>query len=275
MFKKLILIGLLLTGISSLAEEIPVTITPVNKISTTDKSLKVGTILEFKEIETNRPITGILRELSENKLAGVEATVFINNFKYKDTGESLIGELYIKGGEHLKYQEFSNYFGASMFVRGGEVILEPQKTQLTLFVTKGEYKEEVAIPIKPAEKISTCYDELETGDKIKFTAVKDIYKNGKILIKKNSPLLGTIDYINDNGWSYDNAQIDIKEFKVRDINGRILAINSPISINGFEILKYKNNRIAQFFNYCGVIFRGKEIEISPETDNIEYVIWLK
>ncbi len=275
MIKKIILCGLLLTGISSFAEDFSVTMTPIQKISTTDKTLKAGCELEFKDINSGRIIIGTLRELTDNKLAGVEATIYINNFKYKDNGESLNGELYLKGGEHLKYQEFSNYFGASMFVRGGEVILIPDKTQLTVFFQNGNKIEELALPIKPSEKISTCYNEVENGDKIRFTLTKDVYKNGTLFIKKGAPVIGIVDYISENGWSYDNAQIDFQEFRVKDIHGNIIKFNSPLSIDGFEILKYKGNRAAQFFNYCGVFFRGKEIEILPETDNIEFVIWLK
>lgn len=275
MIKKIILLGLLFTGISSFAEDFSVTMTPVQKISTTDKTLKAGCELEFKDINSGRIIIGTLRELTDNKLAGVEATIFINNFKYKDNGESLIGELYLKGGEHQKYQEFSNYFGASMFVRGGEVILIPDKTQLTMFFKKGNKIEELALPIKPRERISTCNNEIENGDRIKFELTKDIYKNGTLFIKKGAPVVGIVDYISDNGWSYDNAQIDFQEFRLKDVNGNILKINSPLSINGFDILKYKGNRFAQFFNYCGVFFRGKEVDIIPETDNIEFVIWLK
>ena len=49
----------------------------------------------------------------------------------------------------------------------------------------------------------------------------------------------------------------------------------PLSINGFDILKYKGKRIAQFFNYCGVAFRGKEVEIIPQKDNLEFNLWLR
>ena len=63
MLKKLILICLLLTGISSVAEEVPITITPVQKISTGNKHLMEGDILEFRDINTNEIITGIVKEL--------------------------------------------------------------------------------------------------------------------------------------------------------------------------------------------------------------------
>ena len=159
-------------------------------------------------------------------------------------------------------------------IRGGEVILKPNKSEITVFFSDYINSDTTPVKIKPAQKISTCYDETEVGDRIKFIIEKDIYKNGKLYIKKDTPIYGTVDYISDNGWSYDNAQIDIKKFKTRTADGKVITISSPLSINGFDILKYKSKKIAQFFNYCGVAFRGKEVEILPEQDNINFNIWI-
>lgn len=278
MLKKLILICLLLTGISSVAEEVPITITPVQKISTGNKHLMEGDILEFRDINTNEIITGIVKELTPNGFAGEQASLLIDNFKYKNSNKILKGNIYIKGGEHKKHQEFANNtaFGTtSAFIRGGEVILKPEKTKLVVFLSDYINSETTPVKIKPAQHITTCYDEIEVGDKIKFVSVKDVYKNGELYIKKETPIYGIVDYISDNGWSYDNAQIDIKYFKTRTVNGDMLNIESPISINGFEILKYKGKRFAQFFNYCGIALRGKEVEIIPEKDNVQFNIWIK
>lgn len=277
MIKNLILICLLITGISSFAEEISITITPISKISTADKHLLEGDTVEFKDINSNEIITGVIKELTANGFAGEEATLLIDNFTY-NSGKILNGNIYIKGGEHKKHQEFANNisFGATTtFIRGGEVVLKPDKTKLVLFYSDYIKSEDTPVKIKPAQHISTCYDEIEVGDKIKFTTVKDVYKNSKLYIKKDTPIYGIVDYISDNGWSYDNAQIDIRYFKTKSVNGNIITIESPVSINGFEILKYKGNRIAQFFNYCGIAFRGKEVDIKPEKDNIILNIWIK
>lgn len=278
MIKKLIFICLLMMGISSFAEEVPVTITPVQKISTTDKHLMEGDTLEFKNINTNEIITGVVKELTPNGFQGQEATILIDNFKYKNTQKPLNGNIYIKGGEHKKHQEFANNNSlgtTTYFIRGGEVILKPDKTKLVVFLSDYINSETTPAKIKPAQHITTCYDEIEVGDKIKFTVIKDIYKNGELYIRKDTPIYGIVDYISDNGWSYDNAQIDIKYFKTRTVDGDMLNIESPISINGFEILKYKGKRFAQFFNYCGIALRGKEIEIIPEKDNVQFNIWIK
>lgn len=278
MIKKLILICLLMMGISSFAEEVPVTVTPVQKISTADKHLMEGDTLVFKNINTNEIITGVVKELTPNGFEGQQATLLIDNFKYKNSDKTLNGNVYIKGGEHKKHQEFANSssIGATTyFIRGGEVILKPDKTKLVVFFSDYINSEDTPVKIKPAQHITTCYDEIEVGDKIKFTTIKDVYKNGKLYIKKDTPIFGIVDYVNENGWSYDNAQIDIRYFKTKTVDGNMITIESPVSINGFEILKYKGNRPAQFFNYCGVAFRGKEVEIKPEKDKIQFNIWIK
>lgn len=278
MIKQLITIcALLLTGLSCIAEEIPVTITPLEKISTADKNLHEGDTVEFKDIKTGEIITGIIKELIPNGFAGEQAALLINNFKYKNSSKKLNGEVFIKGGEHKKYQDMAEAGFAPVIgiIRGGEVILKPNKSEITVFFSDYINSETTPVKIKPAQKIATCYDETEIGDNIKFIVKKDIYKNGKLYIKKDTPIYGTVDYVSDNGWSYDNAQIDIKKFKTKTIDGKVITISSPLSINGFDILKYKNKRIAQFFNYCGVAFRGKEVEIIPGQDNIDFNIWLR
>ena len=276
MIKKLILISLLMIGISSYAEEIPVTITPVNKISTGDKHLKEGNTVEFTDTATGEGITGVIKELTPNGFAGEPASILINNFKYKNSDKILNGQIYVKGGEHKKYQTLADngIVPATVIIRGGEVILKPDKTKLTIFFSDYINSEDTPVKITPAQKISTCYDEIEVGDKIKFKTAKDVYKNGKLYIKKGTPVYGTVDYVSDNGWAYDNAQIDLKKFQTKTADGKVVVIENPLSINGFEILKFKSNRIAQFFNYCGVAFRGKEIEINPEKEQIEFNIWL-
>ncbi len=276
MLKKILLICILLTGIS-FAEEVPITITPVKKISTTDKTLQEGSIIEFKNIKNDEIITGMIKELTPNGFAGEQATLLISDFKYKNSDKKLNGEVYIKGGEHKKYQDLadSGIAPVTAFIRGGEVVLKPEKTKITVFFSDYINSENTPIKIKPDQKISTCYDEIEVGDKIKFLAAKDVYKNGKLYIKKDTPIYGTVDYVSENGWSYDNAQIDFKKFKTKTADGNVINFTSPLSINGFDILKYKGKRIAQFFNYCGVAFRGKEVEIIPQKDNLEFNLWLR
>ena len=278
MFKILWIIGLFFIGTYSCAEEIPVTITPVKKISTSNKNLRVGDIVYFKDVKSGEEINALVKEIQPNSFAGKEASLYITNFKYSNSNTPLHGQIYINGGEHKKYQAMADagLVPANIFIRGGEVILKPEKTKLTIFFNDYDNFEEAPLKIKPAQIISTCYDEIEVGDKIKFEVVKDFYKNGKLYIKKDTPVYGLVDYVSANGWNFDNAQIDFKQFRTKTITGDKLTIHNPLSINGYEILKYKSNRMAQMFNYCGLLFRGKEVEIIPNKDsNIEFNIFIK
>ena len=69
MIKRILLICILLTGLSSFAEEVPVTITPIQKISTGDKHLKEGDTVDFTDVNTGEEITGIIKELTPNGFA--------------------------------------------------------------------------------------------------------------------------------------------------------------------------------------------------------------
>ena len=95
MIKKLILICILLTGISTFAEEVPVVLTPVQKITTANKNLMEGDVLEFKDVNTGEIITGVLKELKPNGFAGEQASIFISDFKYKNSDKTLSGEVFV------------------------------------------------------------------------------------------------------------------------------------------------------------------------------------
>ena len=125
--------------------------------------------------------------------------------------------------------------------------------------------EQIPIRIVPAERISTVHDEMQLGDNIMFKIQKDVYRNDKLIFAKDTPVLGAVDKVEDNGWANDNAEIQLETFKVRNSKNEIVTIKSNVKIDGFELLKTKQKRFAQFFNYIGVIFRGKEIDIKyPE-----------
>ena len=200
MLKRLILICILLTGISS-AEEVPVTITPLNKITTADKNLQAGTTVEFKDVATGELVTGLVKEITPNGFAGEQASILINNFKYKNSDKILNGEIFIKGGEHKKYQEMAETGAVPVIgiIRGGEVVLKPEKTKLTLFFSDYINSEDTPVQIKPAQTISTCYDEIEVGDKIKFISVKDISKKEDYFIIDEDYQVKTVIIATGNG----------------------------------------------------------------------------
>ena len=133
--------------------------------------------------------------------------------------------------------------------------------------------EQIPIRIVPAERISTVHDEIQLGDNIMFKIQKDVYHNDKLIFAKDTLVLGTVDKVEDNGWANDNAEIQLETFKVRNSKNEIVTIKSNVKIDGFELLKTKQKRFAQFFNYIGVIFRGKEIDIKYPDEMPEFTIW--
>lgn len=133
--------------------------------------------------------------------------------------------------------------------------------------------EQIPVRIMPAEPISTVHDEVQLGDNIMFKVQNDVYFNDKLIFAKDALVFGTVDKIEDNGWANDNAEIRLEKFKLRNVKNEIVTIKSSVKIDGFELLKTKENRFAQFFNYIGVIFRGKEIDIKYPKEMPIFTIW--
>lgn len=130
--------------------------------------------------------------------------------------------------------------------------------------------EKVPLKLVPAQNISTCHDEIETGDKILFMAKN----NPKMKIKQDIGIIGIVDYVQDNGWGPESAEIQFKKFIVTLADGKQVTYNSPLTINGFEELKYRYPKSKRFFEYIPVFLRGKEIDIRTEKDKPVYNIWI-
>lgn len=286
MFKNLITLCLIILSAASqtLAADNLIKITPLNDFDTCTKQKIEGKELLFKVLEgdnnikENEIITGKILKYQENGYSGQQAKIVIGNFKKSD-GKKVAGEVYLYGNEHNVYDEYMNSDSnigavAIPFLRGGEIKLKRGEI-LSFFTNHEQTSEKLNIDIQPIELISTCHDETQINDIIRFKILNDVYYNDKLYIKKNSRLIGIVDYVQDNGWDYDSAQIQMKKFKTRDVNGNIVEIQYPLEIDGFEILKYKGKRFAQMFNYAGILWRGKEIEIIPNQDkNVTFTIWL-
>jgi len=146
-------------------------------------------------------------------------------------------------------------------------------TALLILSTPAKAVEKIPLKIVPAENISTAYDEVQLGDNLVFKLKNDVYDGGKIIFAKDTPVIGYVSFLDENGWTNDNAEIQLSQFKLKDTSGKIITIKSDLTLNGFELLKTKGKRTAQFFNYIGVIFRGKEIDIKCGVDNPEFTIW--
>lgn len=286
MIKKLFLLTAIFLCIcnSVNASDNLIKITPINDFSTNKKGNLEGKSIQFKVIEGDKSVaadeilTGKILKYQQNGFSGLEAKIIIGDFK-KNDGTKISGELYLAGNQHNVYDEYMNSNSdigaiAIPFIRGGEITVKSGEV-LSFFTGTKSNKEKLSIDIAPIELISTCHDETQINDIIRFKVLNDVYYKDELYIKKGTRLIGYVDYVQDNGWDYDSAQIQFKKFKTKDVKGNIIEFHSELCIDGFEILKYKGKRMAQFFNYIGIVGRGKEIEIIPKQDkNVTFTIWL-
>jgi len=94
------------------------------------------------------------------------------------------------------------------------------------------HAEKIPVKIAPIQVISTNLDEIEVGDWLNFEVVNDVYRDDNLLIKKDSKVIGVVDFVHQNGWGGDGAEIELKTFYVMDVSGKKLTIVSTLVING-------------------------------------------
>lgn len=269
--RKIILFLFLLILTSSANAE-PVSITPVKTITTSVKEFQIGNLYQFRDVKNGDIYNGYVTYYRPNGILGQEAQIEISNFT-KTNGQPIPGTITIIPSNHETFQEFMNYFSSAyfMFIRGSEIILKPDE-HVFLINNTSTKKEQSVIVIKPNEEISTATNSLESLDEVEFIVVNDVYKNGKLYIKSNTPIYGIIDSIDENGWCVDSAAIYFKEFKTKNVDNKSITINADLKIDGFEILKYKSNKTKQFFNYISTFIRGKEVDIKLQDSAIKFVL---
>lgn len=141
---------------------------------------------------------------------------------------------------------------------------------LLLFIVLPSYAEKVPVKISPIQVISTNHDEIEVGDWIKFTTVNDVYVNDNLYIKKNTDIIGIVDFIHNNGWGGDSAEVVFKTFYTKDVNNNKVTISYPLDINGNwemtnTIRSASTHSLGSVIPCVGFIFRGAEIYIEPDT----------
>ena len=111
---------------------------------------------------------------------------------------------------------------------------------------------EIVVEITPVSEITTCRDEIQEGDYVKFKVVKDACP-----LKKGDIVTGMITSIEDNGPFGKAASILIENLMVGNIKlkGNVYADGEP--------KKYKD-----LYENCsrGVLSRGHEVHIKPDRD---------
>lgn len=131
---------------SVFAKDIPITIRPINKISTSNIYLKLGDRVEFELLgdfyrngkiyipKTNK-ITGTIVEIEQNDFGYKEAQITINQFRTVDVAGNFVkleGSIFKSGKSYSGMQ----FFGDTIFhfFRGGEVQIKPKKDTFILFL---------------------------------------------------------------------------------------------------------------------------------------------
>lgn len=270
--KKLFVLLTIMLYVGLAGSASAVTVTPVSEISTSKKTFQLGNTYKFRNVSTDEIYTGNVVYYRPNGMFGQEAQIEIANF-VDENGKYIPGKITIIPDNHKAFQEFMNYFSISVFafVRGSEIFLQPDVHQFVLD-DKNRQTQNMILLLKNNEPISTCYDELEILDVVEFKNIADVYKNGKLYIKSGMSVYGIIDTVDENGWCADNAAIYFKKFYTKDVAGNKITINSDLIIDGFEVLKFKSERIKQFFNYISTFIRGKEVDIKDTDKNVIFVL---
>ena len=123
--------------------------------------------------------------------------------------------------------------------------------------------EKLAIKITPTQIISTHNNEVEVGDWIKFKTVNDVFYKNKLLIKKDTPIVGVVDHVHENGLVADNAEIIFQTFYVRNVEKNLIKFNYPLYIGRRNsVCKTFGDKVKKYFL---VIFKGNEVDVQPES----------
>ena len=142
-----------------------------------------------------------------------------------------------------------------------------------LVFTAPVFAEKIPVKIELNQIVSTEADNaFEVGDEIEFRVVNDVYSNGNIFVRKNTPVYGIIDFIHDNGWIGDSAEIRLKTFVFKDANGKKISADFPLDIDRQYNTENKKKNFTSGRMLFLSIFRGNELNILPSTMNFNIII---
>lgn len=113
------------------AERVLVDITPVNKISTAKDEFLEGDYVDFKVVDTDKIVRGLIVKYQENGMAGKEAQLTIEDFRALNSDEKYSGTVFIRGNLHDGAMFF--FTDLANLVRGGEVKALPDKDVFTIW----------------------------------------------------------------------------------------------------------------------------------------------
>ncbi|MFA7658401.1 MAG: hypothetical protein WCY19_03105 [Candidatus Gastranaerophilaceae bacterium] len=147
MFKRivLILICLFFTVNAGFSKDIPLTIRPVSKITTSNLKLQNGDSVEFliaedvkidskMEFKKGQKVYGTITSREENGFMNEVSNIYIENFYTKDRGGKRIklkGIVYKEGRSHDMINGFLPLI--CILIRGGEVQINSEKNTFTIY----------------------------------------------------------------------------------------------------------------------------------------------
>lgn len=137
------------------------------------------------------------------------------------------------------------------------------------------FAEKIPVRLENTAMISTHKDEVELGDLVPFKVVNDVYLNNKIYIKKDTKVVGFVDFVQENGWAGSGAEIKFKKFVTKNVQNEVVTINYPITLDGnaerfAATTNYATTQSPLYLSFMGTIssafmlVRGHELEIKPQ-----------
>jgi len=123
--------------------------------------------------------------------------------------------------------------------------------------------EKTPVRLTMAQVVSTVHDETQIGDWIDFRVVNDVYIGNDLYIKNGTPVIGIVDFVHENGFIHDNAEISMKKFMLSNINSNKVEFCYPFVTT--QMLVTKNNVKEETIRTILAVIRGSEIYIEPDT----------
>lgn len=216
------------------------------KAQPTKKTVLKATIK--KEIKNDQPKTKYESEIIEDELAKEIEAQSVQKIKYKkleikddavailpvDTKaqkrmykeEILDDEKVVISKSNKKYKP-SDYVKQVKTENGSEVILRPVKRISTkskrIKIKKDTGEEEYRVPFP------------SIGDKVAFKVVKDVIKDGKIVIPKGTIVYASVGEVAPRAMGGAPAEMTLENFEMKDKNGNMISLDGEIASSGYSL----------------------------------------
>ena len=93
------------------AEDRMITITPIKKISTSDKNLLEGDIVTFQDINSKKTLEGIIKTITPNGFMGKQASLLISNIHYTNSNNNYFGQINSMNNQNVNPSSISSGTG--------------------------------------------------------------------------------------------------------------------------------------------------------------------